>query len=212
MVRHRVEHTQRARGQFHAASANSNKTAGKISRRDNSPSPPPPAPAPCAPPRRSRFSSGGRARNWVGVWRPFYFQRRLSTTRKVRNKKKKRGAHVKNHRARVHHAAREIIHLVEQAEIGQHLRLPLRGRGNLACARKPERKQAHAQHEADHRRRHLAARNRRRKTAQRQETGSRLRKIPRYIPPTVPASSAPGWFVKCRTMNRHASIGSHVTM
>ena len=39
-----------------------------------------------------------------------------------------------------------------------------------------------------------------------------VRKTPRYIPPTVPASSAPGWLVKCRTMNRHASIGSHVTM
>ena len=37
-----------------------------------------------------------------------------------------------------------------------------------------------------------------------------VRKIPRYIPLTVPASIAPGWFVKCRTMKRHASIGSHV--
>ena len=35
---------------------------------------------------------------------------------------------------------------------------------------------------------------------------------PRYIPPIVPASSVPGWFVKCRTMKRHASIGSHITV
>ena len=39
-----------------------------------------------------------------------------------------------------------------------------------------------------------------------------VRKIPRYIPPTVPPSSAPVWLVKCRTVNRQASIGTHVTM
>src|SRR5476649_1479512 len=39
-----------------------------------------------------------------------------------------------------------------------------------------------------------------------------VRKIPRYIPPTVPVSSPPDWLVKCRTMKRHASIGSHATV
>ena len=35
---------------------------------------------------------------------------------------------------------------------------------------------------------------------------------PRYIPPIAPESSVTGWFVKCRTMKRHASIGSQITV
>ena len=71
------------------ASANSNKTGGKISRRDNSPCP---ATASTSTVRTttSKPICHRLAGEKLGLdlgWRSCYFQRRLSTTRRVRNKK-----------------------------------------------------------------------------------------------------------------------------
>jgi len=123
--------------------------------------------------------------------------------------KEKRGAHIKNHRPRVHHAAGKIMHLFEQAKIRDDLGLPLPVAGSAS----PE---SHGNSVTPSTKLIIAAAICVREMAEAKQPSDKnrqpVRKMPRYIPPTVPASSAVGWLVKCRTTNRHAIIGSHPRM
>ena len=104
----------------------------------------------------------------------------------------KRSAHAENHGARFTAPSAKSRIWSNRLKIGQRLRLPVVAI-SLACddfARYASENKLTPEHKADHRRRHLAARS---ADARQPSDKNKLpmRKIPRNIPPTVPASSAP---------------------